>query len=64
MTTDVPSDRLLEKIKDAISNQSQIEKNNTKCSHHFGYLSELPDNKPTPEECLLCSKLLECKTTQ
>ena len=64
MTTDVPSDGLLEKIKDAISNQSPIEKTSTKCPHHFGYLSELPKNQPIPEECLLCPKLLECKTTQ
>jgi hypothetical protein len=64
MTANVPSDRLLEKIKDAISNQSQIEKNNAKCPHHFGYLSELPKDKPIPEECLLCPKLLECTTTQ
>ncbi len=64
MTSNVPSDRLLEKIRDAISNQSQIEKNSTKCPHHFGYLSELPKDKPIPEECLLCPKLLECTTAQ
>jgi len=64
MTTNVPSERLLEKIKDAISNQTSTEKNNTECLHHFGYLSELPKNKLIPEECLLCPKLLECTTTQ
>jgi hypothetical protein len=62
MTANVPSDRLLEKIKDAISNQTPTETNKTKCPHHLGYLSELPSNKSIPEECLLCPKLLECTT--
>jgi hypothetical protein len=64
MATEGSSDRLLEKIKDAISNQSPIEKDKTKCPHYFGYLSELPEDRPIPEECLLCPKLLECKKTQ
>jgi hypothetical protein len=62
MTANVPSDGLLEKIKDAISNQAPTEKNKTKCSHHFGYLSEIPPNETIPEECLLCPKLLDCTT--
>jgi hypothetical protein len=64
MTTNVPSDRLLQKVKDAISNQSQIEKTNEKCPFHFGYISELPKANPIPEECFLCAKLLKCITAQ
>jgi hypothetical protein len=63
MTTEVPSDRLLERVKEAISNQSKIEpdnKNRTKCPHHLGYLSKLPKNTPIPEECFFCSRLVEC----
>jgi hypothetical protein len=64
MTANVPSDRLLEKIKDAISNQSPVEQNSTKCPYYFGYLSGLSKDKPVPEECLLCPRLLECITIQ
>lgn len=65
MTTDVPLDRLLERIKEVISNQPPIksdkeEKDNIKCPYHFGYLSQLPKNAPIPEECFLCSRVVEC----
>ena len=64
MTTTVPSDILLQKVKDAISNQSYIIKTKTKCPYHFGYISELPKAHSLPEECFLCAKLLKCITTQ
>jgi hypothetical protein len=65
MTTEVPLDRLLERVKEAISNQPPIEsdkeeKNHIKCPYHFGYLSELPKNTPIPEECFFCSRVVEC----
>jgi hypothetical protein len=30
------------------------------CSHHFGYLAEHPKNNPMPNECLTCTKIMEC----
>ena len=65
MTTEVPLDRLFERVKEAISNQPPIEsdkeeKNHIKCLHHFGYLSKLPKNIHIPEECVFCSRVIEC----
>ena len=57
--------KLFESVNDSSSNQSTIELENgekahTKCPHQFGYLAEHPKNAPFPEECLLCSKVVEC----
>jgi DNA-directed RNA polymerase subunit RPC12/RpoP len=30
------------------------------CAHHLGYLKQRPKNTPIPEECLTCSKMIEC----
>jgi DNA-directed RNA polymerase subunit RPC12/RpoP len=30
------------------------------CAHDFGYLKRRPKNTPIPEECLTCSKMIEC----
>lgn len=30
------------------------------CPHHFGYLGEHPKNTPIPNECLTCTKIMEC----
>jgi len=30
------------------------------CLHHFGYLANRPQNAPIPQECLICSKIVEC----
>ena len=30
------------------------------CPHHFGYLNEHPKNTPIPNECLTCTKIMEC----
>jgi DNA-directed RNA polymerase subunit RPC12/RpoP len=30
------------------------------CAHHLGYLKWRPKNTPIPEECLTCSKMIEC----
>jgi hypothetical protein len=34
------------------------------CSHYFGYLSQLSGGKETPDECMVCKKLLECKLSK
>jgi hypothetical protein len=62
MTTELPLDRVLKKVKDAIANQPQADKgeNSIKCPHHFGYLSELPKSTPIPEGCFFCPRVVEC----
>jgi len=30
------------------------------CAHHLGYLKSRPKNTSIPEECLTCSKMIEC----
>jgi hypothetical protein len=31
-----------------------------KCGHFFGYLNKHQKNMPFPEECLTCTKMVEC----
>ncbi|MEM0008138.1 MAG: hypothetical protein QXR89_07745 [Candidatus Bathyarchaeia archaeon] len=31
-----------------------------KCEHFLGYLRKRPKNTPIPDECLTCSKMIEC----
>ena len=45
--------------KDA-SNQFQ-KRTSSECNHEVGYLATLPANASLPEECLSCSKVMECK---
>jgi len=67
MTTNVSSDAIFEKVLEAISDkETGIEKednNQTICLHYFGYLAKLPKNSSIPEDCLLCSKVVECLVT-
>ncbi len=30
------------------------------CSRHFGYLANRPKDAPIPQECLVCSKIMNC----
>ncbi|MCW3993295.1 MAG: hypothetical protein NWE85_01855 [Candidatus Bathyarchaeota archaeon] len=34
--------------------------NNVKCKHFFGYLKKRPKDTAVPDECLTCSKMIEC----
>jgi len=43
-------------IKTEISKETP----NSGCPHHFGYLREHPKNTPIPNECLTCTKIMEC----
>ena len=36
------------------------EKDPSKCAGYLGYLASLPKNKPIPQECLTCPKVLDC----
>ena len=32
------------------------------CKHFFGFLKKRPKNSPIPDECLTCSRMIECLT--
>ena len=34
--------------------------NSSGCPHHFGYLKEHPKHTPIPNECLTCTRIMEC----
>jgi len=36
------------------------EKGPSRCAGYLGYLATLPKNKPIPQECLICPKVLDC----
>ena len=36
------------------------ERDNSKCPHYFGYLSEHKNERSYPEKCLVCSKVVDC----
>jgi hypothetical protein len=50
------------KVDKATPETMQQRKPQTTCSHHFGYLSTLPKNSSLPNECLGCTKIVECLT--
>ena len=33
------------------------------CAHHIGYLKRRSKNTPVPEECLTCSKMIDCMSS-
>lgn len=41
---------------------SKAQSLNSRCAHHFGYLTELPKNTAIPTECLGCARAVECMT--
>jgi len=48
-------------------NRAPLEENNlkqpeekAKCTYSFGYLSKRSKDAPIPEECLTCSRMIEC----
>lgn len=56
-----------DKEKKSISLSMEVDKKtateleeNVKCKHSMGYLKRREKNKPIPEECLTCSKMIEC----
>lgn len=41
--------------------ETKTENQSFTCSRYFGYLSQLSGEKETPDECLVCERLLECR---
>jgi hypothetical protein len=50
----------LEKEKPAVKPPEKEGKGPSGCPHHFRYLAKRPKNAPIPQECLICSKVVEC----
>lgn len=44
--------------------ETNTDNSNFACSHYFGFLSQLSGERETPDECLTCKKLLECKSAK
>ena len=49
----------LEKRK-SIKPDNQSSARESKCPYEFGYLSQSSRNKQIPEECITCSKIVQC----
>lgn len=51
--------------KPAVSIVDRLEERKTakdhSCKHDLGYLKTLPKSSPIPDECLSCTKIIECK---
>jgi hypothetical protein len=45
---------------DAKKPESPRNNNSSGCPHHFGYLKEHPKHTPIPNECLTCTRIMEC----
>ena len=66
MSINVALDRLFEQASSSTSNPLTIEPENEEkrqpnCPHYFGYLAEkIKDTHSFPEECLICSRLVDC----
>jgi len=52
-----PSDSTSDPVTKKPENQ---EKCRPKCPHYFGYLAEHIKDTPFPEECLICSRVVNC----
>ena len=48
------------KEESQVKRPEKEEKGHSKCPHHLGYLADRPKSAPIPEECLICSRMLEC----
>lgn len=42
------------------TSDTPVEQPPAECTHHFGHLKSLPKEAAIPDECLTCSKLLQC----
>jgi hypothetical protein len=66
MSSNVALHRLFEQVNSSTSNPltkkpENEEKCRPKCPHYFGYLAEnTKDTISFPEECLMCSRVVDC----
>ncbi len=50
---ETPSTKLLGKVRTGLDESVQ-------CEHFMGYLKKRPKDTPIPDECLTCTKMVEC----
>jgi hypothetical protein len=43
------------------TNSLEQKRSTISCDYHLGYLRDLPKNIKIPDECYVCTKLIECK---
>ncbi|MEM3727723.1 MAG: hypothetical protein QXF75_00795 [Candidatus Bathyarchaeia archaeon] len=43
-----------------VHKKEESESEGAKCEHFLGYLKKRPKNTPIPDECLTCSRMIEC----
>jgi hypothetical protein len=55
-----PPEKIITKIGFLEEKPSQNQEELSNCSHYFGYMSMQEHKKQMPEECMLCSQILEC----
>ncbi|NIR87093.1 hypothetical protein GWO13_05765 [Candidatus Bathyarchaeota archaeon] len=56
-----PAVEPLEKEKEPAAKPLKKEgKGPSGCPHHFGYLAKRPKDAPIPQECLVCSRIVDC----
>jgi hypothetical protein len=51
-------------LMDANSESTKENLSPPKCPKHFGYLNQRPRGERTPDECMSCSKLIDCTLKQ
>ena len=52
--------RIVEEREVAAAAQKQVKERPSGCLHFFGYLRNMPKNTLIPDECLGCTKMVEC----
>jgi len=51
----------LEKEKEPAAKPLEKEgKGPSGCPHYFGYLAKRPKDAPIPQQCLVCSRIVDC----
>ena len=56
------SSEVFKKVGDLIlgSSETKEKETGTGCPEEFGYLAKRPKDAPIPQECLLCSRMVDC----
>jgi len=59
-TEEIESVEMPEPAPPPIKTEISKETRNSGCPYHFGFLRDHPKNTPIPNECLTCTKIMEC----
>jgi DNA-directed RNA polymerase subunit RPC12/RpoP len=57
-----------ERVQESVSNASEQSRGGTfevkaECEYELGYLKRRPRNTSVPDQCLICTKMIECMTS-